>query len=82
VSTILVVVLNLFRKKSFQVPFIDCNDVIEEIAPTTLDPALCDAVLPRTFVRGPHRTHPQGSDGCRNLQADFGVPVEYQKAMS
>jgi hypothetical protein len=74
--------MNIFRKKSFQVPFTDSNDVIEQIAPTTLDPALCYAILPGTFERGPHWAYFQGSDGCRNLNSVLTITVEDQEPKS
>ena len=35
-------------------PFIHCDDVIQQVSPAALYPALCQAVLPGAFERGPH----------------------------
>ncbi len=47
VSTILVVVPNIFEEQPFQVSLIDSNHMIEEIVPTAFDPAFGHAILPR-----------------------------------
>jgi hypothetical protein len=46
---ILVVVANILREPAFQVAFVNCNDVIQEITPATSYPTLCDSILPRTL---------------------------------
>jgi hypothetical protein len=48
---VLVVVANILREPAFQVAFVDCNDVVQEITPATPYPTLCDSILPRTFER-------------------------------
>jgi hypothetical protein len=40
---VLVVVANILREPAFQVAFVDCNDVIQEITPATPYPTLCDS---------------------------------------
>jgi hypothetical protein len=42
---------NILREPAFQVAFVNCNDVIQEITPATPYPTLCDSILPRTFER-------------------------------
>jgi hypothetical protein len=49
---VLVVVANILREETFQVAFVNCNDVIQEITAATPYPTLCDSILPRTFERG------------------------------
>jgi hypothetical protein len=44
---VLVVVANILREPAFQVAFVNCNDVIQEITPATPYPTLCDSILPR-----------------------------------
>jgi hypothetical protein len=53
---VLVVVANILREPAFQVAFINCDDVIQEITPATPYPTLCDSILPRTFDRTAART--------------------------
>jgi hypothetical protein len=48
---VLVVVANILREPAFQVAFVNCDDVIQEITPATPYPTLCDSILPRTFER-------------------------------
>jgi hypothetical protein len=52
---VLVVVANILREATFQVAFVNCNDVIQEITPATPYPTLCDSILPRTFERSADR---------------------------
>jgi hypothetical protein len=76
---ILVIVADVFREQPFQMAFIHRNDMVQQASPAAFDPALCHTVLPRTFERGSHRTHLQGSHGCVNLESILPVPVEDQK---
>jgi hypothetical protein len=59
---VLAVVANILREETFQVAFVNCDDVIEEIASATPYPTLCDSILPRTLERGADRIHAQGSN--------------------
>ena len=55
VSSVFMVVPNIVGEKSLQVKLIENDDMIQQVAPTTLDPSLRDAVLPRTPERGSNR---------------------------
>jgi len=66
---VLVVVANILREQAFQVAFVNCDDVIQEITAATPYPTLCDSILPRTFERGADRTHAQGSNRCGHFQS-------------
>ena len=59
---VLVVVANILREQAFQVAFVNCDDVIQEITAATPNPTLCDSILPRTFQRSADRTHAEGSN--------------------
>ena len=72
---VLVVVANILRDATFQVAFVNCDDVIQEITPSTPYPALCGSILPRTFERSAERIHPQGSNRC-------GTPSPYLASRS
>ena len=48
---VLVVVENILREQAFQVAFVNCNDVIQEITPATPYPTLCDSILPSAVSR-------------------------------
>jgi hypothetical protein len=55
------------REQPLQMLLINRDDVVEQIAPATLDPALGDAVLPRTLVRRLDRVDLHRSDGNWDL---------------
>src|SRR4029077_14342697 len=82
VSSILVIIADILGEKPFQVPFVDRDHVIEQIAPATFNPALGYAVLPRTLLRRSDRGDPQRSDSWRNLRSIFAIAVEDQKPRS
>src|SRR3989475_7480381 len=73
---VLVVVANILREPSFQVAFVNCDDVIQEITPTTPYPTLCDSILPRTFERSAERIHPQGSNRYGDFQSILGITIK------
>jgi hypothetical protein len=73
---VLVVVANILREPAFQVTFVNCDDVIQEITPATPYPTLCDSILPRTFERSAERIHPQGSNRCQDLQSILGITIK------
>ena len=51
---VLVMVGDVFGKEPLEVPLIESNDMVEQLAATTPHPALADSILPGTFERGPH----------------------------
>src|SRR6202795_302804 len=73
---VLVVVANILREATFQVAFVNCDDVIQEITPATPYPTLCDSILPRTLERGADRIHAQGSNRCRDFQSVLGITIK------
>src|SRR5258708_767300 len=73
---VLVVVANILREPAFQVAFVNCDDVIQEITPATPYPTLCDSILPRTFERSADRIHAQGSNRCGNFQSILGITIK------
>jgi hypothetical protein len=79
---VLVVVANILREPAFQVAFVNCNDVIQEITPATPYPTLCDSILPRTFERSAERIHPQGSNRCGDFQSILGITIKDGMARS
>jgi hypothetical protein len=82
VRAVFVVVGNVLAKHSFQVAFVDGNDVIQEVTAAAAHPALRNTVLPRTFEGSPDRTHAQGTNECRDFQAVLGVAIENEEAGS
>src|SRR5258705_8226298 len=73
---VLVVIANILREKTFQVAFVHCNDVIQEITPAAPYPTLCHSILPRTLERGANRTHAQRSNCCGDFQSILGIPIK------
>jgi hypothetical protein len=55
--SILVVIADIFSHEPFQMPLIEDNHVIQQVAAATPNPALGDAVLPRA------------AEGCANWLA-------------
>src|SRR6202022_2066495 len=79
---VLVVVANILREPAFQVAFVNCDDVIQEIAAATPYPTLCDSILPRTFERSADRIHPQGSNRCGDFQSILGITIKDDESRS
>ena len=79
---VLVVVADVFRKQPLQMTFVPFNDVVQQVAPTTLNPSLCDAILPRTFKGGSERDDRQRSNDCGNLESILAITVENEKPRS
>src|SRR5260370_35212021 len=73
---IIVVVANRLREPPFQVAFVNCDDVIQEITAATPYPTLCDSIMPRTFERGAARIPPQGSNRCGHFQSILGITIK------
>jgi hypothetical protein len=73
---VLVAVANILREQAFQVAFVNCDDVIQEITPATPYPTLCHSILPRTLERGADRIHPQGSNRCGDFQSILGITIK------
>jgi hypothetical protein len=67
------------QRAVLQMALIHRDDVVRQISPTAFDPAIRYTILPRTFAGGPHRTHPQRSNGVRDFQSVFRIPVEDPK---
>src|SRR6202158_3042157 len=68
--------VRVLREEAFQVAFVNCDDVIQEITPATPYPTLCDSILPRTLERSADRIHPQGSNRCRDFQSILGITIK------
>src|ERR1700751_4178278 len=79
---VLVIVANILREPAFQVAFVNCDDVIQEITPATPYPTLRHSILPRTFERSADRIHPQGSNRCRDFQSILGITIKDEELRS
>jgi hypothetical protein len=69
---VLIVVANILKEPSFQVAFVNCDDVIQEITTATPYPTLCHSILPRTFERSAETSRPYLASRSKmtNLGAD------------
>jgi hypothetical protein len=79
---VLVIVAEVFRKQPPQMAFVHCNDVVQQVTPTTLNPSLCDAILPRTFEGGSDGDDRQRSNDCGNPRSILAIPVENEQPRS
>jgi hypothetical protein len=73
---VLVVVANILREPAFQVAFVNCDEVIQEITRATPYPTPCDSILPRTFERSVDRNPAEGSNHCGDLQSILGITIK------
>lgn len=80
--SVLVVVTDVFFEETLQVPFVESNHVIEQIAATTLYPAFSNSILPRASVRHLKSADLHRAYGNRNLQTVLRVAIENQEAGS
>jgi hypothetical protein len=79
---VLMVGANILRQQAFQVAFVNCDDVIQEITAATPYPTFCNSILPWTFERGAYRTHAQGSNRCRDFQSILGITIKDEEPRS
>ena len=64
--SVVVVVTEVLDHQSFQMPFIDNDQMVEQVLATGADPALCDTVLPRAL-----EVCPLGLDAKALHRADY-----------
>src|SRR5215831_15420334 len=75
VRAVLVMVGDVLGEQPLQVPLVESNHMVEQLAATASHPTLGDAILPGTFERGPQGVNFHGSNGCRNLRPVFCIPI-------
>src|ERR1700739_2247663 len=61
-GSVLMVVGDIFAHESLQMPFIEHDDVIQQVTAAASHPTLCDSILPGTAKRGANRFTPQVRD--------------------
>jgi hypothetical protein len=79
---VLVMVGNVLGKEPLQVPLVERNDRVEQLAAAAPHPTLGDTILPGTCERGWHIIYFPGSNGCRDLASVFCIPVMDEKSGS
>jgi hypothetical protein len=75
VRAVFVMVGDVLGKQPLQVPLVESNRMVEQLAAAVAHPTLGDTILPGTFERRPHSVYLQGSNGCRDLRPVFCIPV-------
>ena len=65
--------------KPLEMPLVQGDDVVEQIAPEAAYPAFRNALLPGTLDRGLHGRDLQGAKGSGYFQAIFLVVIEGQE---
>jgi hypothetical protein len=81
-GAVLVMVGDVLGKQALQMPLVESNHMVEQLATAASHPALGNTILPGTFEGGPHRVYLQGSNGCRDLCPVLRIPVMDQKSRS
>jgi hypothetical protein len=81
-GAVFMMVGDVLGKKPLQVPLVESNHRVEQLAAAAPHLTLGDTILPRTFERAPHGIYFHGSNGCRDLGAVFCIPVMDQKSWS
>lgn len=76
--SILVVVADIFVEKAFQMPFVEHNHMIQQVAAATFHPTLGDSVLPGALERSSLGFARHCSDGGNYFQSELLVPVKDQ----
>jgi hypothetical protein len=51
IRAVFLVVADVFRERSLQMTFVECDDVIQQVTTATAYPTLRNSVLPRTLER-------------------------------
>lgn len=75
------VVANVMRQQAFQVPLIESDHMIKQIAPAASDPALRHTVLPGTAEGGSDGLKSDRLHGCEYFDSELGIAVIDQISM-
>src|SRR6516162_9994087 len=73
VRAVFVMVGNVFRQQPFQVPLVESNYMVEQLAAAASHPTLGDAILPGTCERSAQGIDVQESNGCPDLCPVFCI---------
>jgi hypothetical protein len=76
--SVFVVIADVLAHQSLQMPFVEHDDVVEQIPSTVANPALCNAVLPRTAKAG--STPPGSASGIAERSSDGPKSAEMRAA--
>ena len=79
-SSILVVIADVFSHEVFQMALVDDDRMVEQIPPTVANPSVGNTVLPRTSEAGPLGLNAEALYGVDHLRIETGPAVENQVA--
>ena len=79
---VFVVVADVLIEQPFQMAFMECDDVVQEVAAAAFHPALRDAILPGAFEGSLKGTDADGANRERNFQPVLGIAIEDEKPRS
>ena len=75
-GSVLVVVADIFVHESLQMPFIEHDHMVQQVAAAASYPTLGHSVLPRTAKCGANRLSPQVLDRGDHVIPEFCIPIE------
>lgn len=77
-SAVCVIVGDVIREQSLQVPRVDWNHVVEQFAAAASHPAFGNPILPRAANRSLRAGDFHGADCSRDIQPVLGIMIEDQ----
>src|SRR5580704_13519959 len=77
--SVLMVVADILCEEALQVALVEGDNMVQQIAPTTLNPPLSNSVLPRTAERGAYWSYAHRAHCYRDLQTILRISIEDQK---
>jgi hypothetical protein len=80
-GSVFVVIVDVFFQQSSQMPLVQNDHVVKQLPAHTPNPALGDAVLPRTPKRGSDRFRAVLCDGRDDVGRELRVPVKDQDSV-
>ena len=75
-SPIFVVIADVISHQPSQVPLVQDNHMVEQVTTYAPDPALRDAVLPRTSEGGSDRQHPVVLHSRHDVSIEYRIAIE------
>lgn len=75
-GAVAVVVSDILAKQAPKMIRVEHDDMVEELAATTADPAFDDTVLPGAPIRSTGSFDRKGLDGGTNIATEYGIAIE------
>ena len=76
---VLMVVVHVLGHKPLEMPFIQNDDMVQQISSATSHQAVSDAILPRALKRGTYRPTSHFPRGRYHVAAKFRIAIEQQE---